>query len=94
MYYQKRMTQSMRPQIQRYLATFRPGQRVKVSNLLPEPPAMDYYQRQRWALNNYEGVVVSSTSQKLVVQKDNGFEWTIYPSMGLTIYTVNIPVVS
>lgn len=54
---------------------------------------MDYYQRQRWAINNYEGVVVSSTSQKLVVLKDNGSEWTIYPSMGLTIYTVNKPVV-
>lgn len=94
MYYQKRMTQFMRPQIDRYLATFRPGQRIKVSNLLPEPPPMDYHQRQRWAVSNYEAVVVSSSSQKLVVKKDNGCEWAIYPSMGLTISKVNVPVVS
>jgi hypothetical protein len=90
MYYQKPMAKFIQPQNNRILATFRPGERVKVTNLMPEPPRMDYYKRQRWEVNNYEGEVVSSTPQLLVVRKDDGFERTVYPLMDLTIFKVNV----
>ncbi len=85
MYYQKKLSPFARNEVKRYLAIFQPGQRVKVSDFKPKPPPMDYYLVQRWSLNNYSGVVVSSTSKQLLVRKDCGNEVIVMPFMCLSV---------
>lgn len=71
--------------VQRYMPIFKIGQEVTVSNRQVKPNEMDRYKCQRWLLNNYTGVVVSSTSQEVMIRQPSGFVSSVRPFMGLSV---------
>lgn len=71
------------------LSLFKEGEIVKVMDLKPEPPLIDYHRRQSWLVCNFVGRVVSSTQEQLVLMNfRTGHTSTVYANSGYTLHSM------
>lgn len=74
-----------RPQQTKRLNVYSVGQIVRITDLKPEPAAMDYHRRLAWLNANFVGSVVSSTPEMLILRNfRTGLNSYVHFALGYT----------
>lgn len=79
------------PQQPRLLNVYGVGQIVRITNLKPEPAAMDYHRRISWLNANFVGEVISSSPEMLILRNyRTGLNSYVHYALGYTTQTLTV----
>lgn len=80
-----------RPPQPKLLHVYKVGQIVRITNLQPEPAAMDYHRRIAWLNANFVGEVVSSSPEMLILRNyRTGLNAYVHFALGYTTQTLTV----